>query len=86
MLNGFDANGKHSSQEAWSRLLPEWHSYLRWLVANGQNHVDWSLLSAHMYEDFSESSERQRQTRLQLLVAAAKSWNLTVGQGAHWEL
>ena len=48
MLNGFDANGKYSSRDSWAKLLPEWDAYLRWLVANGQNYFDWSLLSGHL--------------------------------------
>eukprot|EP01062_Namystynia_karyoxenos_P037106 TRINITY_DN2701_c0_g2_i1.p1 TRINITY_DN2701_c0_g2~~TRINITY_DN2701_c0_g2_i1.p1 ORF type:complete len:806 (+),score=279.42 TRINITY_DN2701_c0_g2_i1:73-2418(+) len=77
MLNGFDANGGWQSRADWELLLPEWHAYLEWLVANGQNAVEWSLLSAKRYAAFDESPERQR--RLAALAAAATARGLAVG-------
>ena len=53
---------------------------MEWLVANGQNYIEWSLLSAQAYASFDESSERQ--WRLAWLVDMAKNHSLRVGVDA----
>ena len=80
LLNGFDAAGGHADAAAWAALLPEWRAYLRWLVAHGQNAVEWSLLSAKAYGAYSESAERRR--RLRVLAAEARRYGLRVGVDA----
>jgi hypothetical protein len=77
MLNGFAADGSFSSRDEWQVLLSEWAQYLQWLLAQGQNTVEWSLLSAKAFEQFDMSQERQY--RLSELVRMAKAANLTVG-------
>eukprot|EP00937_MAST-01D_sp_MAST-1D-sp2_P003187 g3187.t1 len=77
VLNGFDAGGGHADAAEWAALLPEVRSYLRWLVAHGQNAVEWSLLSAKAYPLFAESAERRR--RLRVLAAEARRYGLAVG-------
>ena len=57
--------------------MPEWELYLEWLVANGQNGVEWSLLSAKRFKVFDESDERLE--RLRTVAALAKNWSLRVG-------
>ena len=77
VLNGFDAGGGWEDRAAWQVLVPEWCRYLLWALAQGQNHVEWSLLSGKAYAAFDVSVERQ--SRLAALVALAKSLGFAVG-------
>eukprot|EP00928_Gymnodinium_smaydae_P087491 TRINITY_DN71748_c0_g1_i1.p1 TRINITY_DN71748_c0_g1~~TRINITY_DN71748_c0_g1_i1.p1 ORF type:complete len:740 (-),score=64.21 TRINITY_DN71748_c0_g1_i1:162-2381(-) len=76
LLNGFDSEGGHESHTSWSAGLPLWTSYLRWLVANGQNFVEWCLLEARSWADFSTSSSRHERSRT--LVDMAHEWGVRV--------
>ena len=80
LLNGFDAEGGYANRSAWEVLLPEFETYLEWLLANGQNLVEWSLLSAKSFSRYQTSAERA--SRLTTLVAIAKERSLRVGVDA----
>jgi hypothetical protein len=76
VLNGW---GDHGPGDAagFAATLPEWDRFLEWMVANRQNRVDWSLLEAGSWKDFSESAERQR--RLGEAVAHAHAYGIDAG-------
>src|SRR5262249_26054538 len=68
MLQGFGPAGP-SDGGGFTKSLDEWDRYMDWLLANGQNGVEWFLLWADAYKDFADSDERV--TRLAALVERA---------------
>lgn len=76
VLNGWGLNGPQD-RRGWESLLPEWEQYCEWLVANGQNEVEWVLLEKGRWREFSRSAERQQ--RLKQVVQMAHDWKLKVG-------
>ena len=76
LLNGW-GEGSPDDLDSWNAMRPEWSLYLEWLVANGQNEVEWILLEADSWADFAQSAERQR--RLTLLVDDCHTWGIACG-------
>jgi hypothetical protein len=76
LLNGW-GDGDPDDVDGWNAMRPEWSIYLEWLVANGQNEVEWILLEAESWADFAQSAERQR--RLTLLVDDCHAWGIACG-------
>jgi hypothetical protein len=76
LLNGW-GNGDPDDLDGWNAMRPEWSTYLEWLVANGQNEVEWILLEAESWAAFAQSAERQR--RLTLLVDDCHAWGIACG-------
>ena len=62
---------------AWNAMRPEWSLFLEWMIANGQNEVEWILLEAESWAAFSQSPERQR--RLKLLVDDCHAFGVACG-------
>ena len=79
LLNGWGPLGT-ADRAGWQAQLPEWERYCEWLIANGQNEVEWVLLSARSWQAFADSSERQ--DRLRELVRIAHRWGIVVGLDA----
>jgi hypothetical protein len=65
----------------WNALLPEWESYLEWLTAHRQNHVEWMPLDPKRGAQAARGffSSRAFQDRLRRLVDRAHAWGLRVG-------
>jgi hypothetical protein len=76
LLNGW-GHGDPDDLAGWNEMRPEWSTYLEWLVANGQNEVEWILLEAESWAAFATSAERQR--RLTLLVDDCHAWGVACG-------
>ncbi len=76
VLNGWGLKGPQD-RTGWEALLPEWSLYLEWLIANGQNEVEWVLLEKGRWREFSRSAERQN--RLKQVVNTAHDWQIKVG-------
>lgn len=79
VLNGWGPQGPDDAA-GWQSLLPEWTSFLEWMVANRQNYVQWVLLENRDWLEFSRSGRRQM--RLTKLIEMAHSWGLKVGLDA----
>jgi hypothetical protein len=79
MLQGFGPGGP-SDASGFERSLDEWDRYLEWLVANGQNGVEWFLLWADAWKEFADSDERI--ARLAVLVDRAHAVGINVGLDA----
>jgi hypothetical protein len=76
MLQGWGAAGPDDAQGFTDRL-PEWDTYLEWLLANRQNGVEWFLLWADSWKDFADGPVRQ--ARLKTLVDRAHDFGLRAG-------
>jgi hypothetical protein len=76
LLEGWGPNGPNDAR-GWEAMLPEWSRFCEWAVANRLNRVQWVLLHAASWADFSESDVRR--DRLKRLVDEAHRWGLTVG-------
>lgn len=79
VLNGWGPKGP-ADEAGWEALLPEWESYLEWLIANRQNKVEWVLLEKAPWAEFARSPERQ--ARLRQLVELGHDWRMLVGMDA----
>ncbi len=73
LLNGWPID----DEAAWAAMLPEWDRFLEWLLANGDNEVEWVLLEATSWSDYAASDERQR--RLRVLVDRVHAFGLRAG-------
>ncbi len=76
LLNGW-GQGDPDDVASWNAMRPEWSLFLEWMLANGQNEVEWILLEAESWADFAQSVERQR--RLKLLVDDCHAWGVACG-------
>jgi hypothetical protein len=76
MLNGWGA-GDPNDDAGFNARLPEWTSFLEWMLANGDNEVEWVLLEADAWESFAQSDVRQ--ARLKTLVDAAHAFGVRAG-------
>ena len=81
LLNGWgitdgDVVG-HDNLDSWNAMRPEWSLFLEWMIANGQNEVEWLLLDADSWTTFAHSAERAR--RLTLLVDDCHDWGIACG-------
>lgn len=76
VLNGWGPAGPQD-RAGWEQLLPEWESYLEWLIANRQNEMEWVLLEKAGWQTFARS--RERQARLRRLVELGHAWQLRIG-------
>lgn len=76
VLNGWGPQGPQD-QAGWEALLPEWESYLEWLIANRQNKVEWVLLEKATWKQFARSPERQ--ARLRRIVELGHQWQMQIG-------
>ncbi len=77
MLQGLDQRSRNN-EAGWRELLPEWETYLGWLLANGANQVGWSLQRTGEH-DFDYSEERFG--RLAEIVEIAHSFGIRVSCG-----
>ncbi len=77
MLQGLNSQSE-TQREGWEALLPEWHQYMDWLLANGQNQTGWVTLRTG-HDDFDYSDERF--DRMRVLVDIAHSYGIRVGCG-----
>ena len=77
LLNGFDETGGYEDRQAWEEMLPEWDTYLEWMLANKQNRVQWVLLWAEPWSNFADGDERI--DRLATLVEHAHDFGVMAG-------
>lgn len=66
--------------ESWSSMLPQLESFLAWLVANRQNHLEWVMLLDGSWSQYGQSAERK--ARFATMVGMAHAWGLQVGADA----
>lgn len=76
LLNGWGPEGP-DDEAGWEAMLPEWDLFLEWLLANGQNEVEWVLLEADTWAEFAQSDVRQ--ARLTTLVERAHAFGIRAG-------
>jgi hypothetical protein len=76
VLNGWGEAGI-DDDAGFENMLDEWRLYCEWLIANGQNLVEWNLLRGKDWEAFAHS--RLRQKRLKALVNIAHEFGIAVG-------
>lgn len=76
LLQGWGSQGP-TDRAGFEAMLPEWDAYLEWLLANGQNGVEWFLLYADSWKEFADSDERF--DRLRLLVDRTHDFALRAG-------
>ncbi|MEZ0371284.1 MAG: hypothetical protein ACAI44_19475 [Candidatus Sericytochromatia bacterium] len=79
VLNGWGPKGPEDAA-GWEALLPEWESYLEWLIANRQNEVEWVLLEKPRWGAFARGPVRQE--RLKRIVDLGHAWQLRIGLDA----
>ncbi|HEY1100005.1 MAG TPA: hypothetical protein VGF99_13805 [Myxococcota bacterium] len=81
LLNGWgittDTTIGYENLDSWNAMRPEWSLFLEWMIANGQNEVEWILLEADSWTEFAHSEERAR--RLSLLVDDCHDWGVACG-------
>lgn len=76
LLNGWGPMGT-ADRAGWEAMLPEWDSYLEWMLAQRQNHVHWVLLHGERWADFADGDERR--DRLAILVEHAHRFGVMAG-------
>lgn len=79
VLQGWGPRGINDAA-GWESLVPEWTMYMEWLLANKQNLVQWVLLEADDWADFSRSAVRQK--RFAKLNAIADAWGIQTAADA----
>ena len=79
LLQGW-GNGSPDDAAGWEAMLPEWDTYLEWMLANRQNRVEWNLLWADSWGAFADGPVRQ--ARLATLVQHAHAHGLGAGVDA----
>lgn len=79
LLNGWGPAGT-GDEAGWESQLPEWDSFLEWLIANRQNRVEWVLLSSDSWADFADGAVRAQ--RLKTLVDHAHGFGVAAGADA----
>ena len=79
LLNGWGERGP-DDQAGFDRMIPEWSSFLEWMIANRQNRVEWSLLDSASWEAFATSDIRAQ--RLGRVVDLAHVWGIDAGADA----
>ncbi|MFO0664147.1 MAG: hypothetical protein U0174_09350 [Polyangiaceae bacterium] len=79
LLEGFGKTGP-GDQAGFDARLPEWDSFLEWMLANRQNRVEWVLLWADGWKDFGDSAVRQQ--RLRTLIEHAHARGISAGADA----
>jgi hypothetical protein len=57
-------------------MMPDWHKFLEWLVANRQNAIEFLLLAADEWQDFVASPTRQQ--RLRNITDAGYLWGVAI--------
>ncbi len=78
-LQGFGPGGP-DDESGWNSRLPEWDSFLEWMLANRQNRVEWVLLYADAWKDFADGPARQQ--RFATLVSHAHDHGIAAGADA----
>ena len=73
VLEGWGPRGMNDAA-GFESLVPEWSTYMEWLLANKQNFVEWVLLEDAAWGDFNRSTTRQ--SRLAKLNAIADAWGI----------
>lgn len=76
LVNGWGPLGIEDAA-GWEAMLPEWDSFCEWLIANRQNEVEWNLLEAATWAEFSQSDTRL--DRLAQVVAHTHAFGLRAG-------
>lgn len=76
LLQGWGQNGPDDAA-GFEAMLPEWDSYLEWMLANRQNGVEWFLLWAETWKDFADGPVRA--ARLRELVQRTHDFQLRAG-------
>ncbi len=76
LLNGWGPKGP-DDEKGFTEELQLWQRYCEWLLANRQNLVEWVLLEAPGWKDFSQS--KLRQERMKRLVEIAHQYGISVG-------
>jgi hypothetical protein len=79
MLNGWGPAGT-GDQAGWEQGLPEWDSFLEWMIANRQNRVEWVLLASDSWAAFADGPDRA--ARLKTLVDHAHGFGVAAGADA----
>jgi len=74
-LNGWGTISP-DDQAGWEAMMPEWHMFLEWLVANRQNAIEFLLLAADEWQSFVASPVRQN--RLAQINSVALQWGVAV--------
>lgn len=77
LFNGFDSMYDNGTVQAWDTMVPEFSQYCEWLIANGQNRLEWVLLYAEEWSEFAWSETRRE--RLESLIHIAHQWGISVG-------
>lgn len=76
LLNGWGPAGPEDAA-GWEAMLPDWDTFLEWMLANRQNMVQWILLDDTSWEGFARSPTRL--ARLKRLVDRGRDLGLTMG-------
>lgn len=76
LLQGWGEAGPDDAA-GFERMLPEWDSYLEWMLANRQNGVEWFLLYADSWKQFADGPVRAQ--RLRELVQRTHDFSLRAG-------
>ena len=76
LLQGWGTNGPEDAA-GFEAMLPEWDTYLEWLLANRQNGVEWFLLWADSWKAFADGPVRAE--RLRELVQRTHDFQLRAG-------
>jgi len=71
-FNGFDTD-----QQSWDSMMPEYENYVEWFIANRQNRMEFVLLYAKEWANFSISTLRQQ--RLTKIVSLGHQYGLVIG-------
>lgn len=74
-LNGWGLK-TWDDEAGWKSMMPEWQSFLEWLVANRQNSIEFLLLAADEWESFVASETRQN--RFKQINSLALEWGVAV--------
>ena len=78
VLNGFNASQDNIGYfESWEEMLPDLDSFLEWLVANGQNRLEFIPLWAEEWGDYAVSSSRQ--SKFKKMASMAHEFGLFFG-------
>jgi hypothetical protein len=81
MLNGFGEHMSQDDQGSFNKNIEtDFESFLEWMLANTQNHVEWVLLSSPKWSKFADSALRQ--SRLKTIVDRAHMYGINVGLDA----
>lgn len=76
LLQGWGSAGPDDAA-GFEAMLPEWDRFLEWCIANGENAVEWFLLTADSWKAFANSDVRVE--RLAKLVERAHAFGIQAG-------